>query len=121
MRFILKILISSLAVLVTAYLLPGVEVANYLTAILVALVLAILNAVLKPILVILTIPITFVTLGLFLLVINAFIIYLADSLITGFEVDGFWWAIGFSLLLSIITSLFESVDKEPKNRRKDEF
>ena len=118
MRFITKLLISSLAVLVTAYILPGVDVQDYLAAILVALFLAIFNSVLRPILIILTIPVTFLTLGFFLLVINAFIIYLVDRLIDGFAVEGFWWAVGFSIVLSIITGIFERLDGDQHQRRK---
>jgi putative membrane protein len=78
----------------------------------VALVLAILNAIVKPILILLTLPLTILTLGLFLFVINAVIILLAGSFIDGFVVDGFWWALLFSLLLSIITSLLTSRKKD---------
>lgn len=109
MNFILTLLISAGAVLLSAYLLPGVHVAGFLTAIVVAAVLALFNAILKPILIILTIPITILTLGLFLLVINALIILLTDFFIAGFVVDGFWWALFFSLILSIVTYVFESL------------
>jgi len=109
MNFLLKILITSLAVLFSAYLLPGVSVDNYTTAILVAIVIALLNTFLKPILVLLTIPVTVLTLGLFLLVINAFIILFASELVKGFGVDGFWWALLFSIILSLVTSLLESI------------
>ena len=109
MNLFIKIIISSLAVFLTAYLLPGVSVDTYITAIWVAIVLALLNGFLKPLLVIFTIPVTVVTLGLFLLVINAAIILLADNFVDGFEVSGFWWALLFSLVLSVITSLMESL------------
>jgi putative membrane protein len=85
--------------------LPGVHLTDYWSALKVAIVLAFLNAIVKPILTILTIPITVVTLGLFLLAINAFIIIFAEKLVTGFEVDGFVTALLFSLLLSICTGL----------------
>ncbi len=101
--------------MLTAYLLPGVHVEHYGYALLVALLLAIVNAVIKPVLVILTIPITFVTLGLFLLVINALMILLVDWLVPGFEVDGFWWALGFSLILSLFNSLFNDLTKQKNN------
>lgn len=114
MNSIVRFLLSGLAVLLTAYLLPGVNVEHYGYALLVAVVLSIANLIIKPILVFLTIPITIVTLGLFLLVINAVIILLVDYLIpTGFEVDGFWWALAFSLILSLFNSLFaEFTDKK---------
>lgn len=109
MNFILTLLISAGAVLISAYLLPGVHVDGFLTAIIVAAVLALFNAILKPVLIILTIPITILTLGLFLLVINALIILFTDFFIPGFVVDGFWWALFFSLILSIVTYVFESL------------
>lgn len=112
MRFIIKILVSALAVFLGAWLLPGVAVENVGTALLVALVLAILNTLVKPILIILTIPVTIVTLGLFLLVINALIILMADALVGGFIVDGFWWALLFSLILSILSGIFEGATRE---------
>ena len=111
MNLIIKIIISSLAVFLSAYLLPGVEVDTYVTAIWVAIVLALLNGFLKPLLIVLTIPVTLVTLGLFLLVINAAIILLADNFVDGFFVDGFWWALIFSLVLSVTTSIMESLGK----------
>ena len=111
MNFIIKVLVSGLVVLLGAYFLPGVEVSSFGTALLVAVVLAILNALVKPILIILTIPITILSLGLFLLVINALIILMADGLVPGFEVDGFLWALVFSLVLSLLGWLAESISK----------
>ncbi|MBV6644590.1 MAG: phage holin family protein [Cyclobacteriaceae bacterium] len=105
MNFFVRLILSSVAVLVVAYLLPGVEVNSFFTAFVLAIVLSFLNYTVKPILIVLTIPITVVTLGLFLLVINALVVLLADSLISGFYVDGFWWALVFSLLLSLTNSL----------------
>lgn len=105
MNFIIRLLISTVAVIVSAYLLPGVSVDSFLTAILVAIILSLLNVIVKPILIVLTIPFTIVTLGLFLLVINAVIILLASSLITGFAVDNFWYALLFSIVLSLVNSL----------------
>ena len=109
MAIIVKWVLSATAVLIAAYILPGVSVTSFWSALIVAAILAILNAILRPILVVLTIPITIVTLGLFLLVINALIILLTDSLISGFEVSNFWWALLFSLLLSILGALFDDV------------
>lgn len=112
MKTIIRILLSALAVVLLAKLLPGVAVEGYLSAVIVAVVIALLRLIVKPILVILTLPITIITLGLFLLVINAFIIMMADYFIPGFEVESIWWAILFSLLLSILESIFHSVVKE---------
>ncbi|APS38447.1 MULTISPECIES: phage holin family protein [Salegentibacter] len=109
MNFILRILLTAVAVVILAKFLPGVEVEGYLTAIIVAIVLAILNLLVKPILVIFTLPVTILTLGLFLLVINAIIILLADAFVSGFGVSGFFIALLFSLLLSLFQSLLFSL------------
>lgn len=114
MNWIVKLLINALLVLVIAYLLPGVEVTSFWSALVVAIVLAILNVIIKPILIIITIPITIMTLGLFLLVINALIIQMADGLVRGFQVDSFWWA----LLFSLIMSLFNSALKPEKDTKE---
>ncbi len=114
MTFLIKILLNAVAIFFLANILNGVHINHYTTAIIVAVVLSLLNMVVKPILVILTIPITIVTLGLFLLVINAIIIFFADSLISGFRVDSIWTAILFSLLLSALQSLLHSFLKQKK-------
>lgn len=114
MKLILRVLLSALAVVLLAKLLGGVQVDSYVTAIIVAVVLSLLNFIVKPILVILTLPVTILTLGLFLLVINAIIILLADQLVGGFSVDNIWWALLFSLLLSFLQSIFFSVLKDPE-------
>ena len=105
MNFIINILVSAVAVLIASHLLPGVSLDSFWTSLLVALVLAFMNSVVKPILTILTIPITLFTLGFFLLVINAGIILLTDKLVDGFQVNGFWWALLFSFILTITTSV----------------
>lgn len=105
MNYIFKTLLTALAVLVIAEILPGVQVDDYGTAIWVAVVIGLLFMILKPILVILTLPVTILTLGLFLFVINAALILMANSWVDGFGVSGFWTAMLFSILLS----LFESV------------
>ncbi len=113
MNFLLKVIITAIAAVVAAWILPGVTIDSFLTAIIFGFVLALLNAVLKPILVVLTIPITILTLGLFLLVINAGMILLSSHFIDGFAVDGFWWALLFSIILSIISSLM-GIDRTRK-------
>ena len=112
MKFILRLILSALAVILLANILPGVEVSAFGSAVLVALVLSLLNLIVKPLLVILTLPVTILTLGLFLLVINALIILLASSLVSGFSVDGFWQALLFSLLLSVLESVLFAFLKE---------
>ncbi|NMM49320.1 phage holin family protein [Marinigracilibium pacificum] len=112
MKFIFKIIITALAVFAGAYIIPGVHTESFSVALILALVLTVLNVTIKPLLVILTIPITIVTLGLFLLVINALIILLADYLVSGFSVSGFWTALLYSIVVSIMVSIFESFDKD---------
>ncbi|RIV42931.1 phage holin family protein [Flagellimonas pelagia] len=112
MKLIIRLLLNALAVVILSYVLPGVGVDSMVTAIIVAVVLSLLNFLVKPILVILTLPITILTLGLFLLVINAIIILFAAKLIDGFQVVNFWWAIIFSLLLSILQAILHSILKE---------
>ena len=109
MKTILKILLTALAVLAIAYLLPGVTVQDYTTAILVAVVLGLLRIFVKPVLVILTIPITIITLGLFLFCINAIIVFLADYFVDGFSVNGVFTALLFSFLLSFLQSVLYSL------------
>ncbi|MEM1405413.1 MAG: phage holin family protein [Bacteroidota bacterium] len=112
MNFLVRLLLSAVAVTLVSYLLPGVSTTGFLTAILVAAVIGFLNAIVKPILIVLTIPVTIVTLGLFLLVINALMILLADSMISGFSVEGFWWALIFSFLLTIVNTLLGGLNSK---------
>ena len=132
MNFLAKLFISTFAVLITSYFLDGVtissnqfltvdapEINKFITAFLVAVVLAFLNTIVKPILAILSLPITFFTLGLFLLVINAFIILFADKLVDGFKVDGFWTALWFSLVLSIVSAILEAFSGNKKKPRDE--
>ena len=116
MKLILKILLTALAVVLIASFLPGVTLNGYTDAIIVAIVLGLLRIVVKPILVILTLPATILTLGLFLFVINAVIILIASNLVSGFAVSGFWVALGFSLLLSLFQSILYSFLKEKKEK-----
>lgn len=107
--FIIRLLLSAAAVFISAKLLSGVKVESFGQAILVAIVLGIINAIVKPILVFLTIPITIITLGLFLLVINALMIMLVDKLLKGFAVKSFWWAFFFSIILSVLNAILQSL------------
>lgn len=114
MKLLIRLFLNAVAIFFLATVLNGVHVDGYITAIIVAVVLGLLNTLVKPLLIILTIPITIGTFGLFLLVINAIIIYFADSLVSGFSVDSIWTAILFSLLLSILQWVLHSFVKEPK-------
>ena len=116
MKFLLKIVLTAVAVVVLAHVLTGVEVANFSSAVIVAVVLGILRITVKPLLIFFTLPATIVTLGLFLLVINAIIILLADYFVSGFAVSGFWVALLFSLLLSFLQTVFYSFLKEKKEK-----
>ncbi len=122
MNYLIKILSIGLAVFVAAELLPGVTVSDFKWAFAVALTLSLLNTFVKPILIFMTIPATIVTLGLFLLVINAIIVLLADYFIsTGFEVSGFWSALLFSIIVSAVGSFIERLtgQKKPRSGKAD--
>ena len=110
MNWLVKVILSGVAVLVSAYLIPGVYVDTFFSAVVVALVLSIINLVFRPLFVLLTLPVTIVTFGLFLLVINAFMIMLASSFVDGFHVSGFWSALIFSFVLSFLQSVFGKTD-----------
>lgn len=109
MKLIIRLLVTAIVVFLLANWLPGVAVETYWTAIIVAVVLGLLNLIVKPILVLFTLPVTILTFGLFLLVINALMILLCGYLIGGFDVAGFWYALLFSVLLSIVQSILFSV------------
>jgi len=105
MSIIFSLLASMASVGISAYLIPGVSVDNWVTVLLVAIFLGIVNTILKPILVILTLPITLLTLGLFTLVINAVLVLLVSALVPGFHVEGFIAALLFSIVLSVVSSV----------------
>ncbi len=112
MNFLVKIIVIAVVSFGLAYILPGVEVDDFWTALLFALVLAVLNVIAKPILILLTLPVTILTLGLFLLVINTLMVLLASKFVEGFRIDGFWWAFLFSILLSIIMTVLDKKKEE---------
>jgi putative membrane protein len=111
MRIILNWFIQAVAIVIVAYLLPGVTVASFWTALILAVVLGAINIFIKPILVLLTLPLTIVTLGLFVLVINAFLIMLAGAIVPGFLVSGFLSAFFFAIVLSILNVILHSFEK----------
>ncbi len=111
MNILINWLLSGISVIVAAYLLQGVHVRDFPTALVVAIVLGIVNAILKPILIILTLPINVVTLGLFIFVINALLVLLTTALVPGFTVDNFGWALLFSLVLSLINWFFHTLSR----------
>ncbi len=103
-RFLIHWLVIALALWVTAYILPGVQVDSYTALAIAAVVLGLVNALIRPILTILTLPITILTLGLFYLVVNGFTFFIASKLVPGFHVAGFWWAVLGALVVSIVSS-----------------
>lgn len=109
MTLLINWLISALAILVSAYILPGVRVNDFMTALVAAVVLGIINAVLKPILILLSLPITILTLGLFTLVIDALLMLLTSRIVPGLQIQGFWWALLFSLVLSIVNAFLHKL------------
>lgn len=109
MNILINWLVMTIAVIVSAYILPGVTLSGFGAALLVALVLGLLNVFIKPLLLILTLPINILTLGLFTFVINALIILMVSALVPGFKVGGFWIALLFSIVLSIVLYLINKV------------
>ncbi len=123
MNYLLKILITAVNAFLLAYLLPGIEIHNFGTALLVAFVLSLLNGFIKPILILLTLPVTVFTLGLFLLVINALIILIDAHFVGGFEINDpeFLNALLFSILLSLTNSLAHTFIKKKEENRESRF
>lgn len=116
-KWLITILVCAVNVFILAYILPGVEIRDMFTALWVAIVISILNLFVRPLLIILTLPATVLTLGLFLFVINACIILIADHFIGGFNIVGFWYALLFSLLLSILNSFIHKIALPERKRR----
>ena len=117
MNFLIKLILNAIAVVITAYILPGVYLESFWYAVALAALLTVLNVSVKPLLIFLTIPATIVSLGLFLLAINAFIIEIAAWILKpGFAVASFWQALFFSILLSIINSFFERLTVKAAHR-----
>ncbi len=115
MNLLLKLIVNTLSIFVTAWILgDAVVLSSFWTAIVVALVLAVFNVTLKPLLIFFTLPATIISFGLFLFVINALIIMAADALISGFEITNFWWALLFSLVLSLVNGLLFSLGEKSR-------
>ncbi len=108
MKLILKWLLSAAALLAVAHLFSGVQVASFTSALLAAAVIGLFNVVLRPVMVVLTFPVTLITLGLFLFVINALLFWAASGLLAGFQVSGFWAALVGSLIYSVLGVVIES-------------
>jgi putative membrane protein len=106
-----KLIVNTLSIFTASYLLNGVHVESLSTALIIALILGILNVTLKPLLVLITFPITLLSFGLFLIVINVIVFRIADSIVTGFYIDGFFWALLYSILVSIVNSILYEMSK----------
>ena len=115
MQLIFNWLVSAIAIVIAAYLLPNVGVDTFITALVVAVVLGLVNAILKPILIILTLPVNILSLGLFTLVINAALVWLAQIIVPGFDIANFGWAIIFAVVLSLINLFFRSTARGSGN------
>jgi putative membrane protein len=107
MRFLIRIIVIAAVSFGLAHVLPGIHIDTFWTAIVFAAVLAILNIFIRPLIVLLTLPVTILTLGLFLFVINALVVLIASKLVNGITVASFGWALLFSLILSLVTSVLE--------------
>jgi putative membrane protein len=116
MSFLIRVLVVAAVSFGLAHLLGGVHVTDFWTAIVFAIVLALLNMFIRPLLILFTLPVTFFTLGLFLFVINALVVLLASKFVEGFTIDSFWWALLFSIILSIITSAIDKKEKEDRRQ-----
>ncbi len=115
MGLLLKWLVMAASIIIAAYFIPGVRVGSFFSALWVALFLGVVNILVRPVLILITLPINILTLGLFTFVINAVLILLASSVIKGFEVAGFWWALLYSIVLSLINYIV-SLIVQPKDR-----
>jgi len=115
MNFIVRVFLIAAVSFALAQFLGGVHVTDFWTAIAFAIALALINMFIRPLLILFTLPVTIVTLGLFLFVINALVVLLASRIVHGFTIDSFWWALLFSIILSIIAS---AIDKKEKGHRR---
>lgn len=111
-KILVSWIINAVAVFASAYLLPGVYIESFLTSFVVAIVLGIVNTFIRPLLLLLTLPINVLTLGLFTLVINAVLILLVSEFVSGFRVDGFWWAVLYSIVLSFVSGVLYSMESK---------
>lgn len=114
MAVVINWIVATVAVIVSAYLLPGVQISNLFAAFVAAVVLGVINAFVRPVLLVLTLPINIVTLGLFTFVLNALLIMLAGALVPGFAVESFWWALAFSIVLALVNAVLGSMRGDKK-------
>ena len=120
MKLIIHWFLSALAVMITAYVLPGIFVKSFFVALVVAVVLGLLNTIIRPILILLALPIEIVTLGLFTFVINAGLVMLTAKIVDGFAVASFWWALLFSLILSLVGGILHFFEPHGHHGRAED-
>lgn len=111
MKFIINLLINGFAVFIAAYLLPGIKIDSFITAIIVSIGLGIVNTLIRPILLLFTLPLTLVTFGLFIFIINGLLVLLVSTFVPGFKVQSFFWAMAFSAVLWAVNFVFHSLTK----------
>lgn len=116
MKVLLSIILTGIAVAIAAYLIPGVVIEDFITAIVVAVVLGLVNAFIRPIILLLTLPLNIMTLGLFTFIINALMIMLTAVIVPGFAVSNFWTALLFSIIVSLVKMLFSAIENRPAIR-----
>jgi putative membrane protein len=114
MQVLISLLLSGLADLISAYVIPGVQVNGFFTAVVVAVILAIVNAVIRPVLILLTLPINILTLGLFTFIISALMVMLTATIVPGFTVNGFVAALLFAVVLSLVNGLLDALARDRK-------
>ena len=112
MKTLIHFIVSTIAILITAYVLPGVHVSGLLAAFILAVVLGAINLILRPIFIFLTLPLTIISLGIWVLFINALLVLLASYIVPGFTVDSFWWAFLFGIVLAIVSWVLQIFEKE---------
>ncbi len=125
MFLLIRWLVITVAILLSSTILPGIHVASLTTAIIAAAILGIINTFLRPVLLILTLPLTILTLGIFAFVLNALMLLLVAYFVPGFEIDGFLWAFLGALIISIVSWIanrfIKTSDHKPGNREKPEY
>jgi len=116
MRFLARLVLNGVAIILAAYVLPGIHIAGFFAALVAGVILGFVNAIVRPVLFFLTLPLTLITLGLFIFVLNAICFALTAWLVPGFSVDGFWWAIFGALLVSIVSWILNGIVVGKKER-----
>ena len=117
MRFLARLVLNGVAIILAAYVLPGIHIAGLFAALVAGVILGFVNAIVRPVLFFLTLPLTLITLGLFIFVLNAICFALTAWLVPGFSVDGFWWAVFGALLVSIVSWILNGLVVGKKERR----